>query len=261
MAMSGENTAAGAEAGAASDGARHLGRRERRRAATTREVAHAMQCNTPGCARSSRTRKRFHNHCCSLCTVGSHTARCDEHWRRFQRDGARRRLSICAVSTCGRLAGLTQAHCCTLCQWSGGARHAAGCDERQRHARASAASDHSQVRSTAAGDVRATTMALSSGPAAADPSTQMRFSVQGAGTSLRYDDMGTILVESSSSEFEEGGAGEENDNNGALYADMEVDTTAESGELESGGGQTFYAMCSYSAALATGPDFNLDALD
>eukprot|EP00439_Symbiodinium_sp_Y106_P026547 s1705_g3.t1 len=89
----------------------------------------------------------------------------------------------------------------------------------------------------------------------------MQFSVLGAGTSLRYEDMGTILVESSSSEFEEGGAGEENDNNGALYADMEVDTTAESGELESGGGQTFYAMCSYSAALAAGPDFNLDALD
>ena len=110
--MSGENTAAGAEAGAASDGARRLGRRERRRAAATREVAHATQCSTPGCERSFRTRRCFHNHCCSLCTVGSHTARCDEHWRRFQRDGARRRLSICAVRTCGRLAGLTHVHCC-----------------------------------------------------------------------------------------------------------------------------------------------------
>ena len=86
----------------------------------------------------------------------------------------------------------------------------------------------------------------------------MQFSVMGAGTSLRYEDMGTILVESSSSEFEEGGAGEDNT---ALYADMEVDTTAESGELASGGGQTFYAMCSYSAASAAGPVFNLDALD
>ena len=83
----------------------------------------------------------------------------------------------------------------------------------------------------------------------------------GAGTSLRYEDMGTVLVESSSSEFEEGGAGEEHDNHGALYGDMEVDTTAESGELASGGGQAFYAMCSYSAASAAGPVFNLDALD
>ena len=202
MALSGENTAAGAEAGAASDGARRLGRRERRRAAATREVAHATQCSTPGCERSFRTRRRFHNRCCSLCTVGSHTARCDEHWRRVQRDGARRRWSICTVRTCGRLAGLTHVHCCTLCQWSGGARHATGCDERQRHAHASAVSDHSRLSSTAAGDVRAATVASSSGPAAADPSTQMQFSVMGAGTSLRYEDMGTILVESSSSEFE-----------------------------------------------------------
>ena len=54
---------------------------------------------------------------------------------------------------------------------------------------------------------------------------------------------------------------EPGEDNSALYADMEVDTTAESGELASGGGQTFYAVCSYSAASAAGPVFNLDALD
>ena len=91
--------------------------------------------------------------------------------------------------------------------------------------------------------------------------TQMQISVMAAGTSLCSDTTGTILVESSSSESAEGGDGDVTFDDGATCTDMEMATTAESGELTSGGGQTFYEMRSYSAASDEPSNFNLDALD
>ena len=55
-----------------------------------------------------------------------------------------------------------------------------------------------------------------------------------AGTSLCSDTAGTILVESSSSESAEGGDATFDD--GATCTDMEMATTAASGELTRGGG-------------------------
>ena len=71
-------------------GAAGSGRRERER---------ERQCAMPHCERYY-VRCR-HKHCCSMCSVGQHTARCDDEWRRYQerhiRAQARATITQCVV--------------------------------------------------------------------------------------------------------------------------------------------------------------------
>ena len=93
-------------------------------------------CATPGCGREyARTR---HRNCCSMCTVGAHTARCEADFAKFSRrlSRAMRReqrgaLTTCSTPTCLRVAGLGHHTCCRPCVDTGGGEHTTHCSNRQ----------------------------------------------------------------------------------------------------------------------------------
>ena len=92
----------------------------------------ARICATVGCGR--RYVKSKHRLCCSWCSVGGHTQRCDHDWSRLQSQRLRQEISECLMPGCGRAAGYGHTHCCTLCVWSSRRqqfRHTPACDERQ----------------------------------------------------------------------------------------------------------------------------------
>ena len=107
-------------------GAAGSGRRERER---------VRQCAMPHCERYY-VRCR-HTHGCSMCSVGQHTARCDDEWRRYQerqiRAQARATITQCVVRACTRIAGVGHVHCCTLCCPSKGQEHTEQCQGRQQY--------------------------------------------------------------------------------------------------------------------------------
>ena len=86
-------------------------------------------CQVVGCVR--RYRKGSHKHCCGLCTVGHHTARCDKEWRKVQLMPLRGQISECVTVGCCRIAGYSHVHCCTACVQSGGRLHTGTCQRRQ----------------------------------------------------------------------------------------------------------------------------------
>ena len=88
-------------------------------------------CSTTGCGR--RYTKCRHAHCCSLCSVGAHTERCEHKWSRFQAASLRLRVSTCVVPGCERAAGSGHTHCCSLCADTGGAQHMLACTMRQQY--------------------------------------------------------------------------------------------------------------------------------
>ena len=97
-------------------------------------VGRGTVCQNPGCGREYRRAR--HRHCCSLCSVGRHTPRCDDDWVAYQRRisraqqrVARRVLTVCENQSCRRVAGLGHTRCCTLCAWSGGR----DCHARQQY--------------------------------------------------------------------------------------------------------------------------------
>ncbi|CAE7578918.1 unnamed protein product [Symbiodinium microadriaticum] len=86
-------------------------------------------CKVEGCVR--RYRKGYHKHCCGLCTVGHHTARCDKEWRKVQLMPLRGQISECVTAGCCRIAGYSHVHCCTDCVQSEGQLHTGTCQRRQ----------------------------------------------------------------------------------------------------------------------------------
>jgi len=101
-------------------------------------VGRSRQCRTSGCVREYR--KTRHSHCCSICSVGRHTARCDAEWDNFQhrrmraqRRALRSSLTVCMLPGCGRAAGLGHTHCCALCSISDGREHTGQCTNRQQY--------------------------------------------------------------------------------------------------------------------------------
>ena len=90
-------------------------------------------CSTTGCGR--RYTKCRHAHCCSLCSMGHHTDRCDAKWARFRAATLRLRISSCLVLNCQRAAGAGHIHCCGMCAPSAGAQHTEACTERQNFVR------------------------------------------------------------------------------------------------------------------------------
>ena len=93
------------------------------------------QCMKPGCERHYVRCK--HKHCCSLCSFGRHTERCDEDWQLFQerqqRARNRTRITLCAAG-CGLYAGVGHVRCCALCVRSQGREHTEQCQARQQYA-------------------------------------------------------------------------------------------------------------------------------
>ena len=73
-------------------------------------------CETPGCGKEyARTR---HRNCCSMCTVGAHTADFAKFSRRLSRAMRREQrgaLTTCSTPTCMRVAGLGHHTCCGPC--------------------------------------------------------------------------------------------------------------------------------------------------
>ena len=98
---------------AAAEGGGH-GRRHARRERQAYPAQHAarQRCCTLGCERSFRTGRRAHVHCCSQCSVGEHTDRCDHAWTKFIHRMARQNLSVFVVESCDRVAGLQHIHYC-----------------------------------------------------------------------------------------------------------------------------------------------------
>ena len=93
----------------------------------------SRQCMKPGCERHYVRCK--HKHCCSLCSFGQHTERCDDDWQLFQerqqRERSRTQITPCATG-CGNFAGVGHVHCCTLCVRSQGRDHTQQCQARQQ---------------------------------------------------------------------------------------------------------------------------------
>ena len=95
-------------------------------------------CATPGCGREyARTR---HRNCCSMCTVGAHTARCEADFAKFScrlslamRREQRGALTPCSTPMCTRVAGLGHHTCCGPCADTGGGDHTTHCSHRQNY--------------------------------------------------------------------------------------------------------------------------------
>ena len=103
---------------------------------SVRPTGGSRRCQVRGCNREYRRTR--HAHCCSFCTFGRHSTRCNNEWNRFcrRRDRARRdvlrgSLTICDNSFCRRVAGLCHTRCCSLCTNSQGREHTGSCNERQ----------------------------------------------------------------------------------------------------------------------------------
>ena len=112
------------------------GRRTRRRRGSTDgsddegpAARRTRLCSTIGCGR--RYVKCRHAHCCSLCSMGHHTDRCDAKWTKFRAATLRLRVSSCLILNCQRAAGAGHIHCCGMCAPSDGAQHTEACTERQ----------------------------------------------------------------------------------------------------------------------------------
>ena len=89
-----------------------------------------------GCTREYR--KIRHRSCCSTCTVGTHTARCEadhvsynRRLRRVLRCEQRGSLTTCGNSACTRVSGVGHTTCCGLCSDANGATHTTHCSNRQ----------------------------------------------------------------------------------------------------------------------------------
>ena len=102
-------------------------------------------CSTVGCGR--RYTRCRHAHCCSPCSMGHHTDRCDAKWARFRAATLRLRISSCLVPSCQRAAGTGHIHCCGMCAPSAGAQHTEACTERQGLVRAGRRADTSETAS------------------------------------------------------------------------------------------------------------------
>ena len=78
----------------------------------------ALICATPGCGRAVHTEGR--SRCCSGCSQGFHSRRCDSFFWQHQRIS----VSACIVLGCDRLAGQGHVSCCSTCKHSRGTMHA-----------------------------------------------------------------------------------------------------------------------------------------
>ena len=116
---------------AADGGGGRVGRRHACHERQARQSSH-QQCSTPGCERCFRAGRCFHRHCCSQCTVGEYTDRCNSTWERYILRAARQSLPVCASDSCERVAGLQHIHCCQHCKQTDGGNHDVGCDVRQQ---------------------------------------------------------------------------------------------------------------------------------
>ena len=101
-----------------------------------RPMGGSRRCQVRGCNREYRRTR--HAHCCSFCTFGRHSTRCNNEWNRFcrrrdraRRDALRGSLTICDNPFCRRVAGLCHTRCCSLCSDSQGRDHTGSCNERQ----------------------------------------------------------------------------------------------------------------------------------
>ena len=94
-------------------------------------------CSAPGCTREYL--RASHHHCCSMCSVGGHTDRCDMDWhkysrrqRRAQERTSRGQLTACSIQGCLRVSGLGHHTCCSACEESQGVEHTIHCTNRQQ---------------------------------------------------------------------------------------------------------------------------------
>ena len=85
----------------------------------------ARICATPGCGRAVHTEGR--SRCCSGCSQGFHSRRCDSFFWQHQRIS----VSACIVLGCDRLAGQGHVSCCSTCKHSQGTMHSVHCNKRQ----------------------------------------------------------------------------------------------------------------------------------
>ena len=85
----------------------------------------ALICATPGCGRAVHTEGR--SRCCSGCSHGFHSRRCDTFFRQHQRIS----VSACIVLGCDRFAGQGHVSCCSTCKHSRGTMHSDHCNWRQ----------------------------------------------------------------------------------------------------------------------------------
>ena len=91
------------------------------------------ECITAGCQRVFA--EPNHRHCCSQCSEGNHTSRCNRRQRRRQRA----RITICWQVGCRRRADVSHTFCCSDCRHYQGRCHTQGCTERQHDLFAEAA--------------------------------------------------------------------------------------------------------------------------
>ena len=120
MSASGSDGFAGTEPALPPAGVQSAGRRLR-------------ECITLGCQRVFT--EPNHRHCCSLCSEGSHTSRCNRRQRRRQRA----RITNCWQVGCRRRADVSHTFCCSDCRHYQGRCHTQGCTERQHDLFAEAA--------------------------------------------------------------------------------------------------------------------------
>ena len=99
-------------------------------------------CREPGCRRQFV--KSRHRHCCSLCTRGAHTSKCDKLQAALQRG----KVSSCATHGCWRWASHGHLYCCSDCKHGQGRFHSHACFDRQEWAVATLAT--SSTNATAA---------------------------------------------------------------------------------------------------------------
>ncbi|CAE7403105.1 unnamed protein product [Symbiodinium microadriaticum] len=163
----------------------------------------------PTTTSTRRYRKGYHKHCCGLCTVGHHTARCDKEWRKVQLMPLRGQISECVTAGCCRIAGYSHVHCCTDCVQSGGRLHTGTCQRRQDLAyvvAGTASSSMPESSMEAAGMSRVATTARSPAAMTAPPSLDgvpSRDAVATSTESKPQSVKGTEAVEVSSDESSE----------------------------------------------------------
>ena len=97
------------------------------------EGRRVRECITLGCQRVFA--EPNHRHCCSLCSEGSHTSRCNRRQRRRQRA----RITTCWQVGCRRRADVSHTFCCSDCRHYQGRCNTQGCTERQHDLFAEAA--------------------------------------------------------------------------------------------------------------------------
>ena len=138
MAAAGSSSSTGLEAGNGgySSGQPSLGR-------DGQAIAYKI-CMEPGCRRQFV--KSRHRHCCSLCTSGAHTSKCDK----LQKALLRGKVSTCATHGCWRWASHGHLYCCSDCKHGYGRFHSHACFDRQEWAVAVLATSAATTTATAA---------------------------------------------------------------------------------------------------------------